>query len=119
MRRLRGITVPVMAVGGPDTEAGAGTVVAAGTMAAAPVIAHRPKGHDQAAATVRVQVPAGTATRVAAVQAQGVLPAAAATSARTVISVEVDMAAPAAGTDRPNEYGALMSAVFFEDINLI
>jgi hypothetical protein len=107
-----------MAVGGPDTEAAAGTVVAAGTTAAAPVIAHRPKGHDQAA-TVRVQVPAGTATRVAEVQAQGVLPAAAATSARTVISVVVDMAAPAAGTDRPNEYGALMSAVFFEDINLI
>ena len=119
MHRLRVITVPVMAVVAPDTEAGAGTAVAVGTTVAAPVIAHRPKVHDRAAATVRVQGPAGTATLVAEVPAQGVLPAVAATSARTVISVEADMAAQAAGTDRPNEYGALRSAVFFGDRNLI
>jgi hypothetical protein len=114
MHRLRVITVPVMAVVAPDTEAGAGTAVAVavGTTVAAPVIAHRPKVHDRAAATVRVQGPAGTATLVVEVPALGVLPAVAATSARTVISVEADMAAQAAGTDRPNEYGALRSAVF-------
>ena len=118
MRRLRAITVPGMAVVAPVTEAGAGTAVAAGTTAGAPVIAHRPKGHDQAA-TVRVQVPAGTATRVAAVQAQGVLPAAAATSVKTVISAEAGMAAPAVGTDRPTQTALSGAPFFFEDINLI
>ena len=112
MHRLRAITVPGMAVVAPVTEAGAGTAVAAGTTAVAPVIAHRLKVHDRAAATARAQVPAGTAIRVAEVQAQGVLPAAAATSVKTVISAEAGMAAPAVGTDRPTQT-ALSGAPFF------
>jgi hypothetical protein len=107
MHPLRVITVPDMAVVAPDTEAEAGTAVAVGTTAAAPVIAHRLLVLDLAEAAVRGQVPAGTAIPAAEVRAQGVPPAVVATSARTVISVEADMAAQAAGTDRPTQTALL------------
>jgi hypothetical protein len=108
-----------MAVVAPDTEAEAatGTAGAVGIMAAVITAAvrvtdHHPKVQDRAAATARAQVPAGMATRVAvAVAAEADHQAA--TSARTAVLVAAGMVAPAAATDKPNDNGALRSAVFF------